>query len=237
MAHNSTDHGAKIWRRNSGAMPLHIPKQGRNIFSSPNGNSLIHVKAELERLSSLGSSWASSALGWLCICKARDGTRSPHRAIELCKGPAATGDGYASYVLAWALALTNQSAQAVDMMKKAALTGFLPAKLDLVTFVWNGRDPTGRNRRAAYNLLSHAKEHRAEMAWRCRLNRSGEFGRVRQLLGYLLTPVAFIRYAAAFWKNPLSCKVLVFQPWMTRPRVFDSLADWGSPTQSGTHRE
>jgi hypothetical protein len=122
---------------------------------------------------------------------------------------------------------TNQGAEAVDSMKRAALGGFLPAKLDLVTLVWNGRDPTGRNRRVAYDLLNHADGHKAAMVWRCRLNRSGEFGLIRQLLGYLLAPVAFLRYAVAFWTNPLSCKVLVFQPWMTRPHAFDTLASQG----------
>jgi hypothetical protein len=203
-------------------MPLHIPKQGRYILKSLSGSGFNQVKTELERLSSLGSGWASSALGWLCICRARDGTHDPHRAIELCKGPAAAGDPYATYVLAWAFALINQSAEAWHMMKKAALAGFPPARLDLVTFVWNGRDPSGRNRQTAYNLLRHAAAHRAEMIWRCRLNRSGEFGRVRQLIGCLLTPIALTRYGVAFWKDPFSCRVLLFQPWMTRPRIIDS---------------
>jgi hypothetical protein len=227
MLQKGTNSGAKVWRRNGGAMPLHIPKQGRYIFNSPNADGLSYWKAELERLSSLGSTWASSALGWLCICKAKDGSRDPGRAIELCRGPAAAGDPYANYVLAWALVLTNHGTQAVDSMRRAALAGFLPAKLDLVTLVWNGCDPTGRNRRVAYDLLNHADGHKAAMVWRCRLNRSGEFGWIRQLLGYLLAPVAFIRYALAFWMNPLSCKVLVFQPWMTRPHAFDTLASQG----------
>ena len=212
-----------MWRRGGGAMPLYIPKQGRYIFSSRDAGGLVHVKAELERLSSLGSMWASSALGWLCICKGSDGTRDPQRAIELCRGPAATGDAYANYVLAWALALANQGAQAVEFMKRAALSGFLPAKLDLVTFIWNGRDPTHRNRRVAYDLLNHAERHKASMVWRCKLNRSGEFGWTRQVLGYLLMPIALLRYAVAVWRNPLSCQVLVFQPWMTRPPVFDTV--------------
>lgn len=222
MLRNDRNPGARVWRHRGGAMPLHIPEQGLYIFNSANANELTCLKAELERLSSLGSTWASSALGWLCICKAKDGSREPDRAIELCRGPAAAGDPYASYVLAWALALTNQGTEAFDSMKRAALAGFLPARLDLVTLVWNGRDPTGRNRQVAYDLLKHADGHQAAMIWRCRLNRSGEFGRMKQLLGYLLVPVAFFRYAAAFWANPLSCKVLVFQPWMTRPRAFDT---------------
>lgn len=222
MARDGGNGGAKIWRQGCGAVPLHIPTHGRYIFNSPSGNGLNYLKAELERLSGLRSSWASSALGWLYLCKARDGTRDPRRAIELCGGAAAAGDPYACYVLAWALALTNQSTEAFEMMKKAALGGFLPARLDLVTFVWSGRDPTGRNRQAAYDLLSRAAGHRAEMIWRCRLNRSGEFGWLRQLYGYLLTPVAFVRYAIALWNDPFSSTVLVFQPWMTRPPAFDS---------------
>lgn len=204
---------------------MYIPKEGHYVFNSPRANGLSYSKAELVRLSVLGSIWASCALGWLSICKARDGTRNPDRAIELCKSHAAAGDAYANYILAWALMLTKQGPEALNSMKSAALAGFLPAKLDLVTLVWNGRDPTGRNRRVAYDLLKHANDHKAAMIWKCRLNRSGEFGWIRWLLGHLLAPIAFLRYAVAFWTNPLSCKVLVFQPWMTRPREFDVFVD------------
>lgn len=204
-------------------MPLHIPKEARYIFKSADADGLAHLRSELERLSSLGSAWGASALGWLCICKATNGTRDPDRAIELCRSPAAAGDSYASYVLAWALALNGRGAEAFDMMKRAALAGFPAARLDLVTFVWNGWDPTSRNRCVAYNLLNHARDHKAAMLWRCRLRRSGEFGWIMQLLGYLLTPIALIRYALAFWENPFSCKVLIFQPWMKRPPAFDEL--------------
>ena len=223
MLRIGTSEAAKLWRRSGGAVPLHIPAEGLQIFGSPSKSNLFDVKAELERLASLGSAWAAAALGWLYICKSRDGTRDPGRAIKLCRRPAAAGDSYASYVLAWALALANQGTEAVDMMKRAALAGFLPARLDLVTFVWNGWDPTRRNKRVAYDLLNHAQGHKAAMVWRCRLNRSGEFGLVRQVLGYALMPVALLRYAVAFWRNPFSSKVLVFQPRMTRPSVFDLL--------------
>jgi hypothetical protein len=214
---------ARLWRRNGGAMPLHIPSEGRYIMKSGGADGLTCLRAELERLSSLGSAWATSALGWLCICKAADGTRDAGRAIELCKGPAAAGDPYASYVLAWALALSGRGTEAFDMMKRAALAGFLAARLDLVTFVWNGWDPTGRNRLVACNLLNYASDHSAATLWKCRLWRSGEFGWSRRLLGYLLTPIALLRYTRAFWKNPFSCRVLVFQPWMKRPPVFDAM--------------
>jgi hypothetical protein len=225
MLHKRTDSGPAVWRRNGGAVPLHIPKEGHYVFNSPHANGLGYLKTELERLSVLGSTWASCALGWLCICRSRDGKRNPDRAIELCKNPAAAGDAYANYVLAWALMLTNQGTEALNSMKSAALAGFLPARLELVTFVWNGHDPTGRNRSVAYDLLKHADGHKAAMIWRCRLNRSGEFGWIRWLLGHLLAPIAFLRYAVAFWTNPLSSNVLVFQSWMTRPREFDVFAD------------
>jgi hypothetical protein len=37
-------------------------------------------------------------------------------------------------------------------------------------------------------------------------------------------PVGLLSYAVAFWRSHFSCKVLLFQPWMTRPAVFDSFA-------------
>jgi hypothetical protein len=62
MLHKRTGSGPTVWRRNAGAVPLHIPKEGRYIFNSPHANGLRYLKAELERLSVLGSTWASCAL-------------------------------------------------------------------------------------------------------------------------------------------------------------------------------
>ncbi len=98
------------------------------------------------------------------------------------------------YVLAWALVLNNQGTAALDSMKKAALAGFLPAKLDLVTFIWNGRDATNGNRRVAYNLLKHAEQHKAALMFRCKLHRPGE--------QHSTTPTPHIAPKAAFRIRP-----------------------------------
>lgn len=71
------------------AAPSRCTFQSRGVISSLDESGLAELKSELERLSGLGSAWASSALGWLCICKSKDGTRDPVRAIELCRAPAA----------------------------------------------------------------------------------------------------------------------------------------------------
>ena len=55
MLHKRTDPGPAVWRRNGGAVPLHIPKERHYVFNSPHANGLGHLKTELERLSVLGS--------------------------------------------------------------------------------------------------------------------------------------------------------------------------------------
>lgn len=199
------------------AGPLYVPEEGRYLCKFLEAREPGRLVGELERLSSLGSPWASAALGYILLLPNDNGKRDVNRAIELCSSHAGSGHPYALFVFAWALLYSGRRVDAVKAMRKAALSGFPPARLDFVTFVWNGWGTKGRYPSVALTLLRRAARagHKAALVWRCRLYVSGQFGTVRRLFGYLITPVALLRYLLAFWGDPFSCRVFVFQTWAT----------------------
>ena len=84
---------------------------------------------ELERLSTLGSPWASAIMGYIALVRGPDGKRDADRAIELCRNHAHAGDSYAQFVYAWALLFAGESNLAFETMKKATLSGFQRPRL------------------------------------------------------------------------------------------------------------
>jgi hypothetical protein len=211
--------GCTVGRQWRGALtgPLYVPEEGRYICKFLEAGEPDRLVGELERLSSLGSPWASAALGYLLLLPDCNGKRDVNRAIELCRPHARNGDPYALFVFAWALLYSGRGVGAVKAMRNSALSGFPPARLDFVTFVWNGWGTKERYPSVALTLLRRAARagHKAELLWRCRLYASGQFGLVRRLFGYLVTPIALLRYLFAFWADPFSCRVFVFQTWAT----------------------
>jgi hypothetical protein len=168
---------------------------------------------ELEKLSTLGSPWASAMLGYIALMPGPEAKRNTDRAIELCKTPAHAGDSYAQFVLAWALIYRGESKLAYETMNKAMLSGFPPATLDFAVFIWHGWVTKEPYAGLALKALRRADQtgHKAAFEWRCFLYKSGEFGIVRRLFGYLLAPIARLRYILALWRDPFSCRVFKFQ--------------------------
>jgi hypothetical protein len=148
-----------------------------------------------------------------------DGKRDTGRAVELCKTHAGAGDPYALFVFAWALVYTGEHNLALAAMKRAAKARFPPATIDFVSFVWNGVGTKDRYPSTALKLLQLANQadHKAALIWKCVFYKSGRFGVVRRLLGYLLTPFARLRYGIALWIDPFSSRVFVFQKQIAGP--------------------
>jgi TPR repeat protein len=82
--------------------PLFVPEQNRAILRALEEHGVAGMVAELDRLSSLGSVWAASTLGYLSLLPSAEGARDPQRAIDLCAKAAAAGDPYALYITSWA---------------------------------------------------------------------------------------------------------------------------------------
>jgi TPR repeat protein len=186
--------------------PLYVPEHHRSVLAKLTEGGVPGMMAELQRLSSLGSPWAASTLGYLSLLPSQSGARDPQRAIDLCTKPAAEGDAYALFVLAWALfALTGSGVKAAEKMLAASKMKFAPAILALSAFVWRA------DCERALKLVDRAGQlgHKAAWVVRCGYYRTGRVGMLRCVLGYALTPLARLRYRLAVLAHPLSENVLV----------------------------
>src|SRR5437016_6378574 len=208
----------RLWRTNLNGL-LYVPKEARYVLKFLETGGPSRLISEWGRLWTLGSPWASAMLGYIGLIPGPDGTRNTGRAVELCKAHADAGDSYAQFVLAWALIYKGEHNLAIAAMKKAAQSRFPPATIDFVTFIWNGLGTKDRYPSTALKLLKLAEQanHKSALIWRCMFYRSGQFGVVRRLFGYLFTPFARLRYVLALWIDPFSCRVFVFQTGATGP--------------------
>lgn len=166
--------------------------------------------AELEKLAALGSPWAAAFLGYRALLLKEDGTRDIDRAIQLCTGPAASGDAYASYVLGWATYLSGRHAEAITYFRRAARQLFPPAVLDCAGFFWiayRDKEPL----RVLVSLeLARDVGARATIVFRSKIYRTGGLGIGRQLFGYLIAPIAYLYWHLAIFCDPFSAQSFSF---------------------------
>jgi len=200
---------------------LYIPEAARNVRLILLKRGAAEMIAELERLSKLGSTWAAASLAYLSLLPSASGTRDVDRARELCAAPAARGDPYALFVLGYALLLAHERVKAAETMLRASNGGFSPATLALAQFAWYGVGTQPRDLKLTefYLKKAAARGHKAAFSWTCGLYRTGKFGRLRQLKGYVLAPPASLCLVIAVWRNPFSENVLVFDGDGKRPAL------------------
>jgi hypothetical protein len=193
--------------------PLYVPEQGRYVLKLLETGGPRQFFTELERLSTLGSAWASAMLGYIVLMPGSDGKRDTSRATELCRSHAHAGDSYAQFVFAWALIYSGQTKLAFESIEKATVSGFPPAALDFATFIWNLPGKKASDAAAALKALRFASRagHKAAAVWRYDFYKSGRVGFLRRPFGYLLAPLARLRFILAIYKDPFACRVFVFQ--------------------------
>ena len=116
---------------------VYIPEPNRRILAVLAEHGVSGMLSEVEKLSRLGSAWASSTLGYLSLLPSSNGKRDPERAIQLCSKAAADGDPYALFVFGWArFILTQDRVNAAEAMLQSARKRFAPAILAMAFFVW-----------------------------------------------------------------------------------------------------
>ncbi len=203
--------------------PLYIPDNGSLILKLLETGGPPPFLSELQRLSALGSPWASAILGYLALMPGSDGKRDTGRAIELCKPHAHAGDPYAQFVYAWALIYGGQPKLAFESIKKATVSGFPPAGLSFAAFIWNLPGKKASDAAAALKALGFAEKtgHKAAPLCRCKFYKSGRLGLLRVPLGYLLWPLAAIRFLRGVRSDPFASQVFVFQSQATGPVIRD----------------
>jgi len=192
---------------------LYLPDSSRNIWEPLLACDPAALLSELQRLSTLGSIWALVTLGYLSLLPGSDGVRSIERALALCSGPAARGDGYGLYILAHAHYFAGDRLKAAKAMHQASRRGFPPAHIAMSKFAWYG---VGMPRRTLdLTMLFLRKASRSGRAagalvWTCRLYRSGAFGILKKTMGYMLWPYASVRLLIAMWIDPMSERTFAF---------------------------
>lgn len=192
---------------------LYLPDSSSSVWKPLLACDAAALMSELERLSTLGSSWASVTLGYLSLLPGPAGVRDIERARTLCGGPAAKGDGYALYILAHAHYFAGDRAKAARAMHRASRRGFPPAHLAMSRFAWYG---VGMPRRTLdLTMLFLRKASRSgpvagALLWRCTLYRSGAFGVLRRTMGYLLWPYAWVYLLVVTWIDPCSERTFAF---------------------------
>jgi len=221
----------RLWRRRLNGV-LYIPDQGRFLVEVLNVSGPTRMVEELERLSALGSPWASAVLGCICLRPGANGERDVARAIVLCAPHAERRDPYALFVYAWALLHSGKRNMAIRTMQKSALLKFPPAVLDFVTFVWSGWGMKEANPQAALQLLNRAfKVHHAmALAWLSVLYRSGKYGLMRHAFGYVLIPLAWLRVMYAASVDPFSCTVFTLS---TKTLTMPFFREWRAIHKGG----
>jgi TPR repeat protein len=190
-------------------MPIYVPAEGRGALNYLETRGTQGLVEELEKLCALGSRWACATLASVCLAADSNGERNVTRALDLCRDPAASGDAYALYVYAWALLYSGSRVAAMRAIRKSALGRFPPAVLDSATFAWNGWGLKERSPRVALGLVyrSFAVHHALALWWLSALFRSGQYGIVLRLLGYLLTPFGALWYLIVATLTPFSSRV------------------------------
>lgn len=204
------------WRKRLRAI-VYVPVVAESMLNDFEYRGSAAFKAELERLAVLGASWAAALLAYQALLLRPDGTRDTARAIALCEHPAARADAFAQYILAWALLLGPKPEDAFAMLNKSALQQFPPAILDGAAFFMRGWGVAkGADDRVLKSLaLGEQVGHRATLLIRCHVYRTGRLGMFKRLLGYMLTPVGTLMYAAGGLLSPFSAQVFLFRKTTT----------------------
>ena len=203
--------------------PLYVPDNGRQVLKLLETGGPPQFLTELERLSALGSPWASAILGYMALMPGPDGKRDTGGAIELCRTHAHAGDPYAQFVYAWALIYSGQTKLAFESIKKATVSGFAPAALSFAAFIWKLPGNKASDAAAALKALGFAEKtgHKAAALWKCTFYKSGRLGFLRRPLGYLLWPVAAIRFIRSVRRDPFASRVFIFRSEATGPVIRD----------------
>jgi hypothetical protein len=202
--------------------PLFVPEPYRGILAVLAERGTSGMMSELERLSSLGSAWASATLGYLSLLPSASGVRDPQRALDLCSKAASSGDAYALFVTSWArYLLTKDRPKAAEPMLQASRMAFSPAQVAMSFYVWP-------DTKTAMYFLDEAERLGNKAAWslRCGFYITGRLGFVRQIAGYFFSPFSRLSYFIAVLRNPLSEDVLCFNLTDMRPACRLTRREW-----------
>jgi hypothetical protein len=189
---------------------VYIPAVSRQQLGNLESRSPSDIRAELERLATLGSPWASALLAYESLLLRPDGTRDIDRAISLCKESASRGDAYAQYIMYWASLLKGDGREASQYLTASVGNLFPPAVLDSINLTWLVRQKTDPS--AVVRSIGRARDvgHYGALYWRYKLYATGKLGLWRIPVGYSCLPLGALLYTYGGWRYPFSARVFAF---------------------------
>lgn len=190
---------------------IYIPAVAEHHISKAQQAGQSTLLRELDRLAALNVPWACAILSYFALLLRKDGSRDIERAVSLCQEPARAGDAYAQYMLSWALRLKGDLEGAYENIKKSANMLFPPAVLDIAGFYSQSWDADKIKKEEKLHLaISDRVGHVFTFGRRLQFYRSGRFGALSMILGYLLVPCAFARVILPMTFSPHSAAVCLF---------------------------
>jgi hypothetical protein len=199
---------------------IYIPAVAAHHISKAKRANRSTLLDELARLAALNVPWACSILSYYALLPKEDGSRDIERAASLCQEPARAGDAYAQYMLSWALRLKGDLEGAYQNLKRSARMLFPPAVLDITSF--HGLDwdaETIKRERKLRLMICDRVGHVCALARRLSFYRTGEFGKLKLMLGYILMPLAGLRMIPAVF-HPFSATAFVFDRKLSSKYIF-----------------
>jgi hypothetical protein len=212
---------------NSLNYPLYLPALGARVEGLLIQGDLQGFYRELRRLAALGSTSASSLIGYLYLRGAFRGGPRPDLAEAHSIEGARNGDAYSQYVLGWACFKSNRPVDATNWLLKSATFGlFMPAAVDVAVWMAAGSGFKAPDARAALKTLWSAQKngHCLAIAYIVQILLSGRFGFFGRVFAVLLLPLLVIWGAWATLRWPLSARAFV-TPARPRMRLLKSQID------------
>jgi hypothetical protein len=172
---------------------------------------------EWRRLADLGSGRARCVLAYLHLVGAPSIPVNLEEARRIASSAIAGDRGYANYVLGCIALKEHQGKTAVDYFSESHKAGFYPALSMMASMLAQGAGSSeNRNETAAKMFLraSAAGHVPARLLW-VRLALSGRLGFAQRVMGVLLSPLAFLRYAVGLRHHIFSIHYFQYFPGAT----------------------
>src|ERR1700743_121120 len=168
----------------------HVSSKVRELIAD---GRLSEAVADLSRLASMGSNLAKCVLAYLSLRNIPDLPQHIEKAKALGNAALGSEPGYANYVLAYAASYEKDAPTSARLMYSSYKAGFVPAASALGLLLAQGYGAAKDYKKAeGYFLRAVAMKHIPAPMLLCRFYTLGRRGVLKQILGILLFPCAFL---------------------------------------------
>lgn len=168
----------------------HVSARARQLIAD---GRLSEALAEFHQLASMGSNLAKCVLAYLSLLDLPGVPRNIETAKALASAALGAEPGYANYVLAYAATYEKDATNSARLMYRAYKAGFVPAASAVGLILGQGYGVAKDFKKAEQCFLhAIAMRHIPAPMLLCRFYTLGRRGALKQILGILLFPFAFL---------------------------------------------